>query len=80
MFESNDLKTEFTNQANKKKIASSIIGEATKKKAASQKVKNIKAEAIIKKQKQREDPSHRLQAFMKNKLTKQFREAKKNIK
>jgi hypothetical protein len=81
LFEYNDLKTELTQQPNPNKdIAKSIIGESIKRKAAAVKVKEIKMEEMGKQQKQREDASHRIQAFMKNKLTKQFKEAKKELR
>ena len=68
LFEYNDLKTELTQQPNPNKdIAKSIIGESIKRKAAAVKVKEIKMEEMGKQQKQREDASHRIQAFMKNK-------------
>ena len=40
----------------------------------------LQKEDTIKLQKQKEDASHRIQAFAKNKLTKQYREAKKDLK
>ena len=103
VFEYNDIKTELTGQPNPNKdIAKSILGEAIKRKAASEKVKKIKTEVAatkiqslargvktrqnllieesVKKEKQREDATNRLKALMKNKLTKQFNEAKKELK
>jgi hypothetical protein len=47
LFELNDLKSHFTTQPNPNKdIARSIIGESIKRKAASEKVKNIKEKPI----------------------------------
>jgi hypothetical protein len=47
LFELNDLKSHFTLQPNpNKEIATSIIGEAIKRKAAAQRVKNIKEKPI----------------------------------
>jgi hypothetical protein len=47
LFELNDLKSHFTAQPNPNKdIARSIIGESIKRKAASEKVKNIKEKPI----------------------------------
>jgi hypothetical protein len=103
IFEYNDMRTEITGQPNPNKdIAKSILGDAIKRKAASEKVKKIKTEVAatkiqslargvktrqnllieesVKKEKQREDATNRLKALMKNKLTKQFNEAKKELK
>ena len=79
-FELNDLKSHFTIQPNPNKdIARSIIGESIKRKAA-EKVIPIKLEESIKQQKQREEASNRIRAAMQTKLTKQFKEAKKEHK
>ena len=81
LFEYNDLKSELTNQPNPNKdIARSIIGESIKRKAAAEKVIPIKLEESIKQQKQREEASNRIKGAMQTKLTKQFKEAKKEHK
>ena len=81
LFELNDLKSHFTTQPNPNKdIARSIIGESIKRKAAAEKVIPIKREESIKQQKQREEASNRIRAAMQTKLTKQFKEAKKEHK
>ena len=81
IFEYNDLKTEMTNQPNpNKEIASSIINRAIKSNIARKELTEKKIDQSIKNQKQREEASHKLQAIMKNKLTKQYKEAKKELK
>jgi hypothetical protein len=81
IFESNDLKTEMTNQPNPNKaIASSIINRAIKSNIARKELTEKKIDQSIKNQKQREEASHRLQAAMKTKLTKSLQEAKKEHK
>jgi hypothetical protein len=81
IFESNDLKTEMTNQPNPNKaIASSIINRAIKSNIARKELTEKKIDQSIKNQKQREEASHRLQAAMKTKLTKSLKEAKKEHK
>jgi hypothetical protein len=81
LFELNDLKSHFTAQPNPNKdIARSIIGESIKRKAAAEKVIPIKLEESIKQQKQREEASNRIRAAMQTKLTKQFKEAKKELR
>jgi len=80
LFELNDLKSHFTAQPNPNKdIARSIIGESIKRKAA-EKVIPIKREESIKQQKQRDEASNRIRAAMQTKLTKQFKEAKKELR
>ena len=80
LFELNDLKSHFTVQPNPNKdIARSIIGESIKRKAA-EKVIPIKREESIKQQKQRDEASNRIRAAMQTKLTKQFKEAKKELR
>jgi hypothetical protein len=74
------LKSHFTAQPNPNKdIARSIIGESIKRKAA-EKVIPIKREESIKQQKQRDEASNRIRAAMQTKLTKQFKEAKKELR
>ena len=88
LFELNDLKSHFTFKPNpNKKIASGIIQRIAKSKIAQKELKQNKRDAedkiieeSIKHYKQREDASHKIQAFAKNKLTKQYREAKKDLK
>jgi hypothetical protein len=81
LFEYNDLKTEITNQPNpNKEIASGIIQRIAKSKLAQKELVDKKIDESIKQQKQREDAFERINAASKRKLTKQFVEAKKELK
>jgi hypothetical protein len=83
-FELNDLKSHFTAQPNlNKEIASGIIKRIAKSKVAQEELVNKKIQASIeeqKQQKQREDAFERIKAASKRKLTKQYVDAKKELK
>jgi hypothetical protein len=83
-FELNDLKSNFTAQPNpNKEIASGIIKRIAKSKVAQEELVNKKIQASIeeqKQQKQREDAFERIKAASKRKLTKQYVDAKKELK
>ena len=81
IFEYNDLKTEITNQPNPNKgIASGIIQRIAKSKVAQNKLVDTKIDDSIKQQKKREDAFERIKAASKRKLTKQYVDAKKDLK
>ena len=81
LFELNDLKSHFTFQPNpNKKIASGIVQRIAKSKLAQNELVDKKIDESIKQQKQREDAFERIRAASKRKLTKQYVDAKKELK
>ena len=57
-----------------------MITKAIKSKISRKEFKEVAAEKAIKQQKQREEASNRIRAAMQTKLTKQFKEAKKELR
>ncbi len=83
-FELNDLKSHFTAQPNPNiEIAGGILKRIAKSKLAQNELVNKKIQASIEKQKQqkqREDAFEQIKAASKRKLTKQYVDAKKELK
>jgi len=81
LFEYNDLKTELTGQPNpNNEIASGILSSAIKSRKARKELVDKKMNESIKQQKQREDAFELIKAASKRKLTKQYVDAKKDLK